>query len=497
MLGSGYGAQCRIGGKKVFGKRRSTVEEATADYRAMKIIQKETKIRRKLERVDAAAAERETHADHIAESHATYADSLAKDGLGRAILKHAFADHPTVGAVDGVEYAIDAHLYMKQDDMGFDAELDAELDDLVPTLAVELKVAQSQQYDKDDGRVSFNSIHYAGQKATIVLMMYVPEGYATASADALSVTKFWYEFAADFTPSHGQQKYALHDVANPERRGRPGHTLADTLAREVHRLHRLGALVPYGQRSRKFESKEHAVGQRVIDAIEDQVLRPQGARFAPSESGCEGDACDRVVVFADGTRKSAQVKKARRGRKAGFYVNMRVHNGSIRRGDGTKKMLTRPYSIADAVDLFLFGVLDHDGNLAEYWAPTQADLLGNGTEERLITDSEGVGVKAFNVHPLPEDKERLNDLVRNGQGRDDLAIRTRRWLRQLGPIETPERAAALKAKAISERRAVRLGAKVGRAYREVYKRGDSAHVDAGSYAIGHISRSSYSRSFTS
>ena len=49
-----------------------------------------------------------------------------------------------------------------------------------------------------------------------------------------------------------------------------------------------GGLIKYGERKRQFKTGSHGIGQKAIDAFEDQVLRPGGARFVPPEDGREG-----------------------------------------------------------------------------------------------------------------------------------------------------------------------------------------------------------------
>lgn len=463
--GNGWRAQCGVGGEKEYGPTRATIEEAAADHAAMMQRQKAAKVVRKQATTLASAATREEHAEHLARNAEVSGGSQAKDGLARALVKLALADHAHVGVVDGVEYSVDQHLFRKQDDLGFDPAQDVELDDAVPTLALELKLTQSLQPSNDsmaNPRVEFKGIDYAGQRATLVLMIYIPSEYTEATREALDASTFWWEHAFDFKPAHGVKKYTLYGGMNPASRGRPGRLMGEVLAKETL-CH--SALVPYGQRARSFRSDKHRRGQRAIDAFEEQVLWPINARFLPPADGCEGGAEDRVMQLDDGTRKSVQVKLVCAvTHTAGFHTSMYRADGSIRRADGTMQQLFRPYAVSDGVELFLYVLLDGNEFLAEYWAASIADLLGDDASQRLIADADGArGVQSFYVHPNPEDKERLGDRFENKEGQDAMAIRTRRWLRTLGPIVPPEQAAALKARADADRRALRLSAKAERA----------------------------------
>ena len=79
-----------------------------------------------------------------------------------------------IGVVDGVEYSVDMHAFLKVDDqdLGFDSELDVELDDAVPTLALELKLSQALEPTNGsmaNPRTRFFDIRYTKEAATIVL----------------------------------------------------------------------------------------------------------------------------------------------------------------------------------------------------------------------------------------------------------------------------------------------------------------------------------------
>jgi hypothetical protein len=472
--GNGYRARCSVDGKLEEGTTRATVEEAVADHAAMKVCQKAAAIERRKATAAARVAEREEHAAHINASQETYGDNLAKDGFARALLRRALEGHGEVGVVDGVEYSIDQHAYFKADDLGFDSELDVELDDVVPTLGIELKLSTSLQPSNgsmDNPHIAFKNIRYAGERATIVLMIYVPDCFDVndTSSEKLdrvlerfSGAKFWYQFATkqgfakcgEYTPS-------LHGGHDASTRGVPLSSLASTIAKELRRNR--DGLRPYGERKRKFKSEDHRLGQCAIDAFEDQVLRPVGARFVPPADGCEGGPEDRGIVFADASRKSAQIKKVRlNDGLAGFHANMSRRDKSIRRRDGSMKKLTRPYAVNDGVDLFIYVALDDEENVGTYWAATTDDLLGGGSLDRLITDESACGVTCLYVHPKIDDKARLGDTVENGH-QDSMAVRTRAWVDALGPVLPPTQAAELKRTADIDRRALRLSAKASRA----------------------------------
>ena len=152
--------------------------------------------------------------------------------------------------------------------------------------------------------------------------------------------------------------------------------------------------------ARVFKSETTRIGQRAIDAFEMQVLLPQGACFIPPESGLEGDAIDRRIQFNSGAVKTAQVKHVHvPAGQAGFYTNLFRRNGRFTK-DGNSVDKLRPYSVADKIDLFIFVILDGDGNMAEYWAATTADMLGNDPSESLITDGDrAYGVTGIHIHP--------------------------------------------------------------------------------------------------
>ena len=470
-------AQVCIDGKLTRGPSRTTVAEAVADAERMKLEQREAKVRRKQEKQAQEAALRETHAAELQTNMDRGGGNQDADRLSRDFVTLALRGSDVV-AVSGVEYSKDMHLFRSVDGYGFDPALDVEPDDAVPTLVVELK--STSRLSPSNGKmqnptVEFQGIAYADERATIVLMMYIPPNVTEATAETLQQIKFWWRVAFGWRPKNGVLAATLYGGGDPSKRAQPGRLLMEVLRNEVHRrAASTGGLLPYGVRKRTFKHVKHAKGQAVIDAIELQVLLPIGARFLPPINGGEGGAEDRRIAFSDGTVATAQVKsvKLRRtehreskaGSKAGFKVGLHRSCGSFRVDDASRKSLFRPYSQGEN-DYYLFGVLDPDGvGLAEYWAATESDMLGNEVSERLITDLEGnVGVTGITVHPYIEDKERLGDTAPCGASVNDHPERTRTWIRKLGPIMPLAEAQALKAAADVERRAQRLAAKAARA----------------------------------
>ena len=194
-------------------------------------------------------------------------------------------------------------------------------------------------------------------------MIYVPERFdvndiSPATLDEVlkrsSDARFWYEFATKKGFAEcGKYCPTLHGGKDASKSGIPLSLLAETIAKEVRRGR--DGLRAYGERKRKFKSETHRLGQRAIDALECQVLLPIGARFVPPEDGCEGGAEDRSIVFADGTRKSAQIKKVHLdGVGAGFYAAMYRHDGSIRREDGSTKMCSSVRTRSPTASTFSF-----------------------------------------------------------------------------------------------------------------------------------------------
>ena len=463
----GYYAAVSVDGVLKQCSVRRTIEEAAADVPALLEEQRLAKIARRKRRADDEAEEREQHADELEANMEMSGDSQAKDGLSRQFLKLALQGKECV-AVDGVEYSHDVHVCRRMDDLGFDPELDVEFDDDVPTLVIELKSTSSLYQSNgsmDNPRLRFTGIDYADKRAALVVMLYIPKDVEEATQESLTRVRFWYKHAFGWSPKYGKFKPTLHGGNDASNRPVPGHLLGEKIANEVKRIGGLFGLIRYGDRSRYFKSDLHRIGQRAIDAFEAQVLLPLGARFIPPESGLEGDAVDRRIAFSSGDIKAAQVKHVSNAEgQAGFSANLKRHRGSYKDGDGNRVEKKRPYHVDDGVELFIFVLLDDDGNVAEYWCATQEDMLGADPSERLITDADGVrGVLGTYVHPLVEDKERLGDTVENNSSQDTGAIRTRAWVRSLGPIEDAAAAKERKANLDTARRALRLSAKAERA----------------------------------
>lgn len=466
--GDSWRACVRVNGKKVNGKYRATLAEAEADLEALKREQRDGKVARFKAVADKDQAVLDTHAEHLAHNQSTYGGNMDKDRLSRDFVALALRG-TDVTSVPGVEYSKDMHLFCDEDDLGFDAELDVEPDDAVPTLVVELKSASSLQPSNGtmkNPRVMFGGCDYSEERATIVVMLYIPSEITEATPETLRKITFWWKVALGWKVTNGEYWTTLRGGPDASNRGKPGHLLGELLCKQVHRRVVVeGGLLPYGARKRVFKSESHAKGQAVIDAIEMQVLHPQGMRFLPPVGGGEGGADDVRIAFADGTTPNAQVKQVQLvPGLAGFHVHLHRTNGSIINPDGTKKQLFKPYTQGENQH-YLFGVLGVDGGLAEYWAPTETDLLGQDLADRLITDSDGNrGVLNIMVHPNVKDKYRLGDTVPNGDSSpDDLPERTRGWLRKLGPIMPLAKALVLKAEVDAARLEQRLAAKAARA----------------------------------
>ena len=143
---------------------------------------------------------------------------------------------------------------------------------------------------------------------------------------------------------------------------------------------------------------------------------------------------------------------------------MRRKYGSIRNADGIRIQLSKPYKEGENA-WYLFGVLDADGiGLAEYWAPTEADLLGEDVSERLITDADGHrGVRSLYVHTNIEDRARLGDVVPSATARPTICPSARAaGCARLGPILPLAEAQELKAQKDAARLQARLAAKAER-----------------------------------
>ena len=466
--GGKWHAAVSINGKQEWAPTRETFEQAAADVPAMLARQREAQMSRKAARANSQADLREEHADELQANLARSGCCQALDGLSRAFLKLALGPTDVVG-VDGVEYAKDMHCFRRHDDLGFDPALDVEPDDAVPTMVVELKATSALRPHNSSTTnpvLQFQHIVYENERATLVVMLYIPDDVTEATPETLQRVRFWWKHALGWKPKHGQFKPTLHGGRDAAGWPQPGSRLGEVVAREVHRAAEANTLIPYGVRARVFKMETHRRGQAAIDAFERQVLLPLGARFLPTKSGCEGGAEDRRVQFNDGSEEVAQIKLARlRGlRQAGFDIKLSRCAGSYRDATtGERKQLHKPYTQGEN-DRYIFVALDADEHVVEYWAPSEADLLGNNALEQLITDNEGLcGVTGTTVHPRKEDKIRLGDTARNNDHRDTHPERTRGWIQTLGPIVPPAEAFALQAKANADRRVLRLSAKAERA----------------------------------
>lgn len=418
-----FAAQCSVGGKLLYGQSRVTEAEAAADLELLLQKQQTAAEARKLQRAEEKEAERAEHASELAANLEKNGGGIECDKLSRKLVAFALADHPWLGVVSGVEYAGDMHLYDKNNDGGFDPSLDVELDASVPTLKLELKMTRVL----DRNYAHFTHAKYHAERACLIVFFYLPKTFADASAETLNNMLFLHKPAFGFGPPSGQVSPSIKKFIS-------GYWLAKTLAEEFSDLRE--QLIPYGERARDFRADSHRKGQQSIDAIEMQVLLPQGARFLPAADGAEGGPEDRVIEFADGTKMSSQIKTAHLTKvQAGFQVLMSRHSGSFRDGNGKLVKTFRPYSVDDdRVELFIYALIDDDGRLCEYWAADQNDLLGPDPLKWLISKGETRGVTGFQVHPHIEDKEWLGDTVANGKGQDEHAVRTRAWIRKLGPI---------------------------------------------------------------
>ena len=123
------------------------------------------------------------------------------------------------------------------------------------------------------------------------------------------------------------------------------------------------------------------------------MLLPIGARFLPTASGCEGGADDRRIRYADGREETAQISKTacHVDTQTVFRCDMRRHNGSVRDADGKKKELTKQYAEGEN-DRYVIVLLGDDETLAQYWAPSEAELvLSESVADRIITGVDGRG----------------------------------------------------------------------------------------------------------
>ena len=452
--GDGFVTRARINGIMVCGRTRGTIGEAEDDHAQLKVEQSQARDDRQQEFEDDKDAERDEHAAHLARGQAIYGSSQEKDGLSRQLLKMAFANDAEWGVTDGCEYAIDMHVFPKAEDFWFDETRDAELDPEVLTMAVELKLRQTT-LGKENPRVGFSGIHYAGRRCTRVLMIYTPPRFTVATPEAFAASVFWEERASSFAPKCGSIKYSLGKNGG----SRPLSEVKDVLVSAAKSYARENQLIPYGKRERKFQSANHARGQQGIDAFERQVLRPMGARLMPPENGLEGNADDSLLMWSNGCRATVQFKVVRREvGQSGFHTTSYRSFGSIRLANGAKKKLFRPYSVDDEVDLFVFLLLDDRGFLLEYWSAYIEDMVFDAdcNNSALVTDAHRRGRIGFSVSPLREDIERLGDTAPTAfNACHGMAARTRQWVRALGPIVDPATASALEAQAVAQRRAER------------------------------------------
>lgn len=471
--GDGFLSAVGVEGKNEYGPTRATIEEAAADVPALLERQRAAKIARKRAREDKKAATLATHghASRLQANRDIFGNSQAKEGLSRALVSRVCAGHETFGVADGVEYSHDQHAFFNADDQGFNPRRDIELHDTVPTLVIELKLAQSIDRAR---RVVFGNIHYSDISAGVVVMIYVPFKHTEATDEAVEDAVFWIHETKDWKPKGGKVTCALNpkfSMTDEYKRSRPLSDLPEALAKRLEE--EKSNLIPYGERKRHFRKETTRLGQRAIDAIEDQVLRPMGTRFVPPLSGCEGGADDRWIQFADGSTKSAQVKKVYIQKQGIFRTSLHRGNGSII-VNGKKKQLRRPYSVEDGVDWFIFVALDEQEHCVEYWAATSDDMLGEREDERFITGADGRGGKtAIFVHPRAEDAARLGANV--GSNYTYHRERTRAWVRALGPILPPGEAAELKALREEKKRRKRLRKK---AKREAAKAAEQAAAAA-------------------
>jgi hypothetical protein len=373
-------------------------------------------------------------------------------------------------------------------------------------MGIEIKLSNSLKDNNNAGKyehIKFQNINYSGQKAMLVVMIYVPKQFDVSDTSDENLdkvlkrnsgAKFWIEFAnKEGFAKCGTFWRTLHGTSDPKSRGVPLSMLASKIAGETHRCREI--LLPYGCRSRQFRSETHRVGQRAIDSFMTQVLLPMGARFIPPTTGCEGGAVDREIIFSDGSRKSAQIKKVSSSLHcAGFRASMHRREGSIRGEDGKVQKLYRPYHVDDNIDLFVFVALDEDENVGTYWAATPKDLLGNSSDEQLISNEECRGKITFQLHPQIEDKERLEDLRKNGDGQDALAVRTRKWVDALGPVVSVKKACKLKKEEDAKRLALRLSAKAEKAAvaaREAKEAAAAASNAGPSTIVNNITNNNY------
>ena len=331
--GEKWRARVRVDGKDNTCQARATRAEAEADLEEVKKEQRNGKVRRRQDQAGKEQEDRDAHAEHLAANQATYGGAADLDRLSRNLV--ALALHGTdVVCVPGVEYSKDLHLFRAEDDLGFDPALDVEPDDAVPTLVAELKA--SRQANPNHGKTDnpyteFKHIDYAEERATIVLMLYIPDDVTEATPETLRKVKFWCKTAFGWKPKNGEFHPTLHGGNNAANRFLPGRLLGEKLCEKVHyRAGKEGGLLPYGARKRVFKSADHAKGQAVIDALEMQVLLPLGARFLTPVGGGEGGAEDVRIAFEDGTHaqcagQAREVQQWPRRLSSGLAPQIRLH----------------------------------------------------------------------------------------------------------------------------------------------------------------------------
>ena len=457
-------AQVCVGGKRKCGTTRDTLAEAEADAAQLFAEQKAAKAKKQADNDTARANKHAEHVDELEANDAAHGGDCELDGLSRDILKLALADSH-LGAADNVEYGlVDSSVYARANDMGFNSNVDYELDEGVPTFAIQLKAARSSQpcNDKmDKPQVVFGNVNHYNHPGLLVLMLYIPPGVeAPVTRDDLKKIKFWYDYGAKLTGlKNGSKVHMLKGGRTADSVPKSGLQLRDTIEREFRNQEKHNGLVPYGVRARLFENPDgtHAKGQAAADALRRQVLNPLGALLLPPADGREGGASDVRIHIPGGEPKTAQFKHVHlRAAQAGFSTDLSRHAGSYSDAEGEKKSIHKPYTVGEN-DLYVFVFLDERKDLAEYWCATETDMVGDPDDitQRLISDANGKGgVMGTYVHPLPEDKERLGDTVPNKLNDDDTAARTRKWVQSIGRIAPPGEANALADRLLADKRAL-------------------------------------------
>ena len=425
----------------------ATEAEAEKRREELRTLQYEVKMRKKQKRAEAAEALRVEHAEHRAENARIYKQNSHKDFLARGLLTLALRDNGEVGVAEGVEYATDMHAFFRKDSYGFSPERDAKLDDMVKTMGIELKMAQSPHRQA----AQWNGIHYGDRRATIVIMMYTPYVYESATPDALAATQFWIHEAYDWWPKSGQvlRKIATDGNRNSridECKGKGAAELKNAVVNAFKR--REGDLIAYGHTKRRFSSESHRRGQAAIDALENQVLRPIGARLMPA-SGGEGGPDDRRLIFekssslyAAGSTITVQIKRTY-VESYSIQVSHYRLDGSIRQ-NGQRRILRRPYSVDDGVKAFIYVNLDHNENVQQYWFATVDDLIGSDPLHQIITDDHHRGTMLISLAPLDPDRPTCEN--------NFSYQRAKKWLNRLGNIISPQEAEKLRADTIDAAR---------------------------------------------